>query len=91
MPESEQEHVRRVMERLKVGTVLISAEGDLDKRIYVDGELVFSGENLTDVVARRHWDSKLFIHCNTSIDGGWECSSHDGSYLPEFLIDEVSI
>jgi len=91
MPESEAEHVRRVMEVLKVGTILISAEGDLGKRIYVDGALVFSGENLTDVVARRHWDSKLFIHCNANIDSDWECSSRDGSYLPEFLIEEALI
>jgi len=91
MPESEAEHVRRVMEVLKVGTVLISAEGDPDNRIYVDGELVFSGGDLTDLVALRLWDSKPFIHCNTVIDGDWECASRDGSYLPDFLIEEALI
>ena len=91
MPESEAEHVKRVMEVLKVGTILISAEGDPDKRIYVDGELVFSGEDLTDLAALRLWDSKLFIHCNANIDSDWECSSRDGSYLPEFLIEEALI
>jgi hypothetical protein len=93
MPESEAEHVKRVMEVLKVGTILISAEGDPDKRIYVDGELVFSGEDLTDLAALRLWDSKLFIHCNTSLesDWEWECSSFDGDYLPESMIEEALI
>ena len=48
MPETEEEHVQRVMNHMNVRTVVISTVTDSAERIYVDGKLVYGGGDATE-------------------------------------------
>ena len=86
MPDSEWLHVQLVMERLRVNTVVIASAENPDERVYVNGELVYSGPD--SVESRGYWPDKPFVHSNTNGEDEWECSSRDGSYLEYDLIQE---
>ena len=53
MDESEWLHVQRVMERLQVKTVLIASLDNPDERVYVNGELVYTGPDSAE--SRGYW------------------------------------
>ncbi|PHS04006.1 MAG: hypothetical protein COA89_16005 [Acidithiobacillus sp.] len=84
--ESEWLHVQRVMDRLQVDTVVIASAENPDERVYVNGELVYTGPDSAE--SRAYWTNKPFIHCNTNGEDEWECSSRDGTYLEYDLIQE---
>jgi hypothetical protein len=88
MPESEAEHVRRVMEVLKVKTVIVTGATPSDNHIYLDGKLVYTGPDSKEM--RNYWANQPFIMCNPAIDD-WECASFDGSFIEEDLIEEAVI
>jgi hypothetical protein len=83
--ESEWAHVQRVMGRLRVDTVVIAGAEGGDERIYVNGELVYSGPDSAE--SRGYWGAKPFIHCNADEDE-WQCTHRDGTYLDIDLIQE---
>ena len=84
--ESEQEHVKRVMEYFKLDTILISRpEGG--ERVYIDGKLVHDGPKMS--ADKYQYDSHVV--CNTNGEGEWECSSYDGEPQEETKLDEASI
>ena len=86
MPESEQEHVERVMERFKMDTVLISRpEGG--ERVYIDGQLAHDGP----VMSADKYQYESHIVCNANGDNEWECSSYSGEPQEETKVDEASI
>ena len=87
--ESEWAHVQRVIGRFQVDTVVIAGLEVDDERIYVKGELVYSGPDSAE--SRSYWGAKPFVHCN--VDGGdeWECSHRNGTYLDIHLIREERI
>ena len=89
MPESEWLHVQRVMARLQVNTVVISSLDNPDERIYVNGELVYTGPDSRE--SRGYWGNQPFIQCNTSGESEWECSSRNGTFLEADLIEEALI
>jgi hypothetical protein len=89
MPESEQEHVERVMSLLGVDTVMISKADVPGKTIYVDGKLVYDGPDSRE--SDRYWADKAFVLCNQDEQDEWECSSREGNFFPEYLIEEKII
>ena len=89
MQEDEWLHVQRVMERLNVDTVLISSPDNTDERIYINGELVYSGPE--SVESRSYWWHQPFVMCNTDHEGEWECSARDGTFFDSDLIREELI
>ena len=89
MPESEWLHVQRVMARLRVNTVVISSPDTTDERIYVNGELVYTGPDSRE--SRSYWGNQPFILCNTDGESEWECSSRNGTFLEADLIEEALI
>jgi len=88
MQESEWLHVQRVMARLQVNTVVISTP-DTDERIYVNGELVYTGPDSME--SQSYWGNQLFILCNNDGEDEWECSVRDGTYLEKDLLKEELI
>jgi len=88
MPESESEHVKRVMEVLKVKTVIVTGDTSSDNHIYLDGALVYTGPDSNEM--RNYWANQPFIMCNPAIDD-WECTSFDGSFIEEDMISEAVI
>ena len=89
MQEDEWLHVQKVMERLKVQTVVISRPDSTDERIYINGELVYSGPDSPE--SRSYWQNELFVMCNTDHEGEWECSARDGTFFDTDLIKEELI
>lgn len=87
--ESEWLHVQRVMERMQVNTVVIAGLEDTDERIYVNGELVYSGPDSAE--SRGYWGAKPFVMCNDWGEEEWECSSRNGTFLEIDLIREELI
>jgi len=86
MPESEAEHVERVMKRFKLDTVFISRpEGG--ERVYIDGKLVHDGP----VMSAIKYQYEPHVVCNTNGGGEWECSSYDGEQQEETKLDEASL
>ena len=89
MPESEWLHVQRVMARLQVNTVVISSTDNPDERIYVNGELVYTGPDSRE--SRGYWWHQPFAMCNDCGEGEWECSSRNGTFFDTDLIKEELI
>jgi hypothetical protein len=86
MAESEKDHVKRVMQRFKVDTILISRpEGG--ERVYIDGQLVHDGP----IMSADKYQYESHIVCNTNGGGEWECSSYSGEPQEETKVDEASI
>ena len=86
MPESEQEHVERVMKRCKMDTVLISRpEGG--ERVYIDGQLVHDGP----VMSADKYQYDSHVVCNTNGGGEWECSAYDGEPQEDTKLGQASI
>jgi hypothetical protein len=86
MAESEKDHVKRVMQRFKVDTILISRpEGG--ERVYIDGQLVHDGPTMS----ADKYQYESHIVCNTNGGGEWECSSYSGEPQEETKVDEASI
>ena len=89
MPESEWTHVQRVMARLRVNTVVISSPYNTEERIYVNGELVYTGPDSME--SQSYWGNQPFILCNTDGESDWECTSRNGTYLEKDVITEELI
>jgi hypothetical protein len=86
MAENEIDHVKRVMQRFKVDTILISRpEGG--ERVYIDGQLVHDGPTMS----ADKYQYESHIVCNTNGGGEWECSSYSGEPQEETKVDEASI
>ena len=86
MAESVKDHVKRVMQRFKVDTILISRpEGG--ERVYIDGQLVHDGP----IMSADKYQYESHIVCNTNGGGEWECSSYSGEPQEETKVDEASI
>ena len=86
MPESEQEHVERVMKRFKMDTVLIRRpEGG--ERVYIDGQLVHDGP----VMSADKYQYDSHVVCNTNGGGEWECSAYDGEPQEDTKLGQASI
>ena len=83
MQDSEWLHVQRVMEVLKVKTVIVTGVTSSDNHIYLDGALVYTGPDSKEM--RTYWRNQPFIMCNPAIDD-WECTSFDGSFIEEDMI-----
>ena len=86
MAENEIDHVKRVMQRFKVDTILISRpEGG--ERVNIDGQLVHDGPTMS----ADKYQYESHIVCNTNGGGEWECSSYSGEPQEETKVDEASI
>jgi|TARA_R110000765_G_scaffold16427_1_gene46199 hypothetical protein len=89
MAENEIDHVKRVMSLLGVSTVLVSKADVQSETIYVDGKLVYDGPDFSE--ARSYWENKPFVICNQDEEDEWECSSREGNFFPDYLIEEKVI
>ena len=86
MPENEMNHVLRVMDELSVNTVVVSDVDSQQERIYKGGRLVYEGSG--GMEAAEYWWDQEHVVCNLNGDVTWECSSYDGSPLPEDIIED---
>ena len=86
MPESEIEHVTRVMEYFKLDTILISKSTG-NERVYIDGELVHDGP----MMSAEKYQYDAHVVCNTNGEGEWECSSYDGEPQEGAELKEASL
>ena len=86
MPESESEHVKRVMEYFTMDPGLISRP-DGGERVYIEGVLVHDGPMMS--ADKYQYDSHIV--CNTNGGGEWECSSYDGEPQEETKLNEASL
>ena len=91
---TDEAHVKQVMNSLGVNTVVISFPDTAAEHIYVDGKLVYGGNDPKE--AAKHLPSGAEPHavCNLedATNGEWECASYDvGGAFPEYVMEEETI
>jgi hypothetical protein len=84
MPETEQEHVERVMKHLNVKTVVVTTSESLAEHVYINGKLMPGIPDLDP--------EEPHVVCEANGQADWDCAVYStGVGLPQHLEREESI